>query len=177
MNNSSSATAESGFDDSGCSRLESGSVRGVQPPDPSWNGLYAFDTVDPALPLMPMAARRALDIAGWHVSLAAWQRSPLRVRQALIGLGAATYVDPSAVVAQLRAAGVDARAQPALLDPAGDVAPPEIVAALGPARPLASEAWAHWHALDRYVLAQLVRRGKFERVALAYDEIVDRSKR
>jgi hypothetical protein len=144
----------------------------VQPPGATWNGLYTFDAVDAELRLLPMAARRALDIAGRHVSLAAWQRSPLPVRQALIVLGAGTWVDASAVVAQLVDAGVDARAQEPLPDPAADAPPREVVEALGPARLLESARWAGLHALDRYVLAQLARRGKLERLAAAYDEIV-----
>jgi hypothetical protein len=137
-----------------------------------WNGIYAFDAVDAELRLLPMAARRALDVAGLHLSLDAWQLLPLGVRQALVALGAGTTVDATAVTVQLTHAGAASVEQPPLLDPPAAAPPPEVTQALQPARPLDAACWTQLRALDRYVLAQLARRGKLERLAAAYDEIL-----
>jgi hypothetical protein len=134
--------------------------------------MYAFDAADAELQLLPMAARRALDVAGLHVSLAAWQLLPLGVRQALVALGAGTTVDATLVATQLAQAGAVCVEQPALFDPPAVAPPPDVVEALQPARPLDAACWAQLRALDRYVLAQLTRRGKLERLAAAYDEII-----
>jgi len=144
----------------------------MQPPGSMWNGVYGFDAVDGELALLPMAARRALDIAGLHVSLEAWQRAPLAVRRALVALGAATRVHAPEVAALLHAANIVARELPALLDPAAAAPPPELCAALAPERRLEPVQWAELRALDRYVLAQLARRGKLARLVDAYDEIM-----
>jgi hypothetical protein len=143
----------------------------VRPPT-SWNGTYAFDAVDAELRLLPMAARRALDVAGLHLSLDAWQGLPLAARQALVALGAGTTVDAAEVVARLAEAGAVSVEQPPLLDPPAVAPPPEVTQALQPARALDAACWAQLRTLDRYVLAQLARRGKLERLAAAYDEIV-----
>ena len=63
----------------------------------SWNGIYAFDAADAELTLLPMAARRALDCAGRHLSLLGWQGLPLVARRTLVTLGAASEVDALAV--------------------------------------------------------------------------------
>jgi hypothetical protein len=139
----------------------------------TWNGIYAFDAVDAELTLLPMAARRALDCAGRHLSLHGWQGLPLVARRTLVALGAAAEVDVLAVARCLSETGVQTREQAVLPDPPADQAPLEVSHALGPARPLDAEVWSHLRALDRYVLAQLAGRGKLERLATAYDEIVE----
>jgi hypothetical protein len=139
----------------------------------TWNGIYAFDAVDAELTLLPMAARRALDCAGRHLSLHGWQGLPLVARRTLVALGAAAEVDVLAVARCLSETGVQTREQAVLPDPPADQAPLEVCHALGPARPLDAEVWSRLRALDRYVLAQLAGRGKLERLATAHDEIIE----
>jgi hypothetical protein len=92
---------------------------------------------------------------------------------ALAALGAPEQVPVEQVVQLLARACVATRAQSPLLEPAAEVAPPtELTALLGPSRPLVHALWSKLCALDRYVLAQLARRGKQARLAEAYDEIV-----
>jgi hypothetical protein len=141
----------------------------------TWNGIYAFDAADAQLTLLPMAARRALDCAGRHLSLLGWQGLPLGARQRLVALGAAAAVDAPAVARCLAESGAEAREQPVLCDPPADQPPLEVNHALGPARPLDADVWSRLRALDRYVLAQLAARGKLERLATAHDEIVEAS--
>jgi hypothetical protein len=139
----------------------------------TWNGIYAFDAADAELTLLPMAARRALDCAGRHLSLLGWQGLPLVARRTLVALGAAADVDALAVARCLTESGAQARDQPVLPDPPADQPPLDVSHALGPARPLDADVWSRLRALDRYVLAQLAGRGKLERLATAHDEIVE----
>jgi hypothetical protein len=133
-----------------------------------WDGIYAFEAADDQLTLLPMAARRALDLAGLHLSLAEWQRSSLALRGQLIALGAAAVVNATQVCACLRESGAALRVQPALTDPPRDLPPPELeqLPDFEPA------CWAQLRPLDRYVLARLAARGKLERLAVAHAEIL-----
>jgi hypothetical protein len=133
---------------------------------------YQFEEVDEALTLLPMAARRALDIAGTHLPLSAWQLLPLGQRRELVQLGAAERVAVDDVRACLREVTAELRAEPPLLepDPAAGV-PAALRQALGAEPPPPTAAWAALPALDRYVLRKLAERGKRERVLLAWREI------
>ncbi|HMR05372.1 MAG TPA: cyclic pyranopterin monophosphate synthase MoaC [Polyangiaceae bacterium] len=53
--------------------------------------------------------------------------------------------------------------------------PPEVQSGFGAQRPLPDALWVSLAPLDRYVLAKVVERGRPERVAAAYDEIVGAS--
>jgi hypothetical protein len=139
----------------------------------TWNGLYAFDAADAELTLLPMAARRALDRAGRHLSLLGWQGLPVLARRELVALGAAAEVDPLTVTRCLADCGAATRDQPVLRDPPADQLPLEVSHALGPGRALDADVWSRLRALDRYVLAQLAGRGKLERLATAHDEIIE----
>src|SRR5450631_2076987 len=68
--------------------------------------LYSFDGVDAALGLLPLAARRALDVTGLKVSLEAWRALPLESRRALVEAGAGSTVDVERVTALLPAGEV-----------------------------------------------------------------------
>jgi Conserved nitrate reductase-associated protein (Nitr_red_assoc) len=139
--------------------------------------LYAFDRADAELSLLPMAARRALDLAGMHLSLAGWQLAPLALRQIVVELGAREHVpiaEVSEALAELSRSG-HARPVPALIEPDPAEPPPNsLLEALGAERPLSHAGWSGARALDRYVLLQLAGRGKRERLIEAYLEIVGR---
>ena len=134
--------------------------------------VYRFDRADAALTLLPMAARRALDCAGLHLSLAGWQALPLEQREELVRLGGRERVDHARVAELLAAHAADVRAIPQLIE-ADLAAGPNaaLLQALPEGRDLSSERWRGLSALDRYVLVQLARRGKVERLAEAYREI------
>jgi hypothetical protein len=134
-------------------------------------GIYLFDDVDPELSLLPFAARRALDCAGLHLSLSGWQKLALEARQTLVRLGAEELVDRGAVERMLEH-GDDVRPEPALCEPAPELGPSaELLTLLPEAHGLTAERWARLSGLDRYVLLQLSRRGKRERLAQAWAEI------
>jgi cyclic pyranopterin monophosphate synthase len=133
-------------------------------------GVYAFEEIGPELKLLPLAARRALDVAGAKLSLAAWVALPLAKRRELIDLGAGERVDAAAV----RAAIVGAQPPPGEIAPlderdleACDARAAEL---LGANRPLAKH-WPELAPLARFALRHVGSRGDAERAARAFDEI------
>jgi hypothetical protein len=134
--------------------------------------VYRVDAADPQLSLLPMAARRALDCAGQHLSLKGWQTLALRDRQALVWLGAEEVVDRTRVAELLATCNADVRPTPPLAEPDPATGPSaELLDALPPTHDLSPERWRALSALDRYVFCQLARRAKIERLAEAYAEI------
>ena len=137
--------------------------------------IYAFDGADAELSLLPMASRRALDVAGVKLSLASYQTLQLSDRRELVKLGAADGVDVAAVRALVsRASGEPAKQLAAAVEPAD--LPQALVEALGPERPLSQLGWRALSPLDRYVLDKLQRNGKTERLRVAFDEITARER-
>jgi hypothetical protein len=135
-------------------------------------GIYRFDDADAGLSLLPMAARRALDCAGLHLSLRGWQKLGLETRQVLVRLGSDDTVDCSGVRQALVGCDDDVRQEAPLAEPAAEQGPNAEVL-----QQLSGEVSPHWTrltALDRYVLTQLARRGKRDRVAQAWAEIRER---
>jgi cyclic pyranopterin phosphate synthase len=138
--------------------------------------IYAFEAIHPTLDLVPLAARRALDRAGAHLSLAGWRSLPLEARALVARAGAAEVVDLDVVSAAVSRA----TPPPARMDPAADpdpTSPPGgLVAALGEARPLDDAAWRALAPLDRFALIHVQRRaaerGDPARLAQAYDAIM-----
>jgi cyclic pyranopterin phosphate synthase len=135
--------------------------------------LYSFDGVDAALDLLPLAARRALDVTGLKVSLDAWRALPLESRRALVAAGAASAVDVERVRALLPADQVSH--QEPLQEPRESAIPDELLTAFGPSRPISRALWQALSPLDRYALCKVASRGKPERVNAAYAEIVGHS--
>jgi hypothetical protein len=135
-------------------------------------GVYRFDAADAELSLLPMAARRALDCAGLHLSLKAWQELSLPDRRALTQLGAAEVVAAEQVARFLAERQAQARPTPPLMEAEVAAGPSaELLQGLPLGHALSQERWCQLSGLDRYVLAQLARRGKLERLAEAYAEI------
>jgi cyclic pyranopterin phosphate synthase len=137
--------------------------------------LYTFDGVSPALELLPLAARRALDRGGWKMSLVAWQRLELAARERITTLGSEVDFDRDELAALCAAADPPVTPIPAREDPSPDSVPEELLAALGSDRPLPVSLWALLSPLDRYVLVKVASRGNPERLTLAYREIVGKS--
>lgn len=134
-------------------------------------GTFAFEGAGDDLTLLPLAARRALDVAGVKLSLAAWQGLPLERREALVVLGGADRIPAAAVRALL----VDASPTPGVIPPLDEAdlvrCDATAVALLGPGRPL-ELAWGALPPLARFALRHLARRGDPARIAAAYDELV-----
>lgn len=138
-------------------------------------GIYELDEADAELSLLPMAARRALDSAALHLSLKGWQMLSVAERRELIQLGAHEVVDDGQVRGVLADPGLQAelRAQPApaMAMDMDTQPPPELLHALPEGERISPARWTQLSALDRYVLCQLARRGKRERLARALSEI------
>jgi cyclic pyranopterin phosphate synthase len=134
--------------------------------------LYSFDEGSETLDLLPLAARRALDRAGLHLSLAGWRSLGLGERRTLAGLGSQPEVDVAAVAACVAAAEPAVRAEPVREDPPAAAPPPAVSEAFAEMGPLGVRVWSGLEPLDRYALDKLARSGRAERLQAGYDEIV-----
>lgn len=136
--------------------------------------LYKFEGPEAGDSLISLSARRALDRAGIKLSLPSYQALPLGTRRALSELGEPPVVDERAVRELLASANLEPLDQAP--EPSPDAAPPHLVEALGPERPLAPKIWQNLSALDRYALLKCEARGRaradLSRLHLAYEEIV-----
>lgn len=137
--------------------------------------LYLFDEVDDRLELLPLAARRALDTAGLRLSREGWSSLPLAERTEVTRLGSGDCIEPSSVVQRCKSAVPAAERIEPRAEPNAQHVPPEVQDGFGAQRPLPDALWVSLAPLDRYVLAKVVERGRPERVAAAYDEIVGAS--
>lgn len=134
---------------------------------------FVFEDIGEELEFLPLAARRALDVAGRKLSLEAWKGMPIEERRALVAMGEVDVVDVGRVEAAL--GGVTPAPQPtapmAALD--AGATPADVTAALGPSRPLDDARWGGLRGVERYALWKL--RTRPEKLARAYDEIVGRA--
>jgi cyclic pyranopterin phosphate synthase len=125
--------------------------------------VYGFEEIGKDLPLLPLAARRALDNAGIKLSLAAWQSMKTPARRALVRAGSAARVDTAAVERTVAGAGVASSCIPKVIEPGA--VPAELRAAVD------EKGWRALSALDRYALAKLSKKGA-ARLARATAEII-----
>jgi len=137
--------------------------------------LYAFDGIDQRLELLPLAARRALDLAGLRLSREGFASLAHAERVLLTSAGADEAVDLARVTRLVAPARPEAQSEVPLEDPPVDRVPQEIALALGPSRPLSDAVWSALSALDRYALYKVCSKNSEERVAGAYLEIVGHS--
>jgi len=135
-------------------------------PDP---GVYGFEAIDETLPYLPLAARRVLDALGRKLSLEGWLSLGIEDRRLIVQAGAGAGVDAGALPVLDRAAPPPVHIERAPEPDRGSPAP-DVVRALGPARPIDDAGWQALRPLDRYALAKCA--GKPEKLARAYDEIV-----
>jgi cyclic pyranopterin phosphate synthase len=135
--------------------------------------LYSFDGVDAALDLLPLAARRALDVAGLKVSLEAWRALPLEARRLIVECGSTPAVDLARVEAALGEQPVTRIERS--VDPCVSTVPAELSGPLGSKRPISQALWHALSPLDRYALVKVAGRRKAERLDAAYAEIVGHS--
>jgi cyclic pyranopterin phosphate synthase len=138
--------------------------------------VYSFEGLLPELESPPIAARRALDHAGYRLSVEGWRSLSTDERQKLTHAGVPDRVDVDLVAGLLR------RASPAAqkISPASDPdpsAPPEALArALEPGRAIDPKRWARLRAVDRYALAHTYRRAvarsAFSLLGEAFDAVL-----
>ncbi len=131
---------------------------------------YAFEEIDPSLPVAPYAARRALDRAGVRVSAAAWKALPLAVKREIASLGAELQVDARRVRQVLARAKVRCETVAPRKDPRVDGVPARLCRELG--FEVEPSIWRALSPLDRYALARIATRAPRERIERAYNEIV-----
>ncbi len=134
--------------------------------------LYFFDGIDATLDLVPLAARRALDRAGFKPSLEAWRALSLGQRQAIAaaGSGVVDVAQVELVLAAQPIPRIEPTEEPSILS-----VPEELRAAYGAERAISDAVWLGLTPLDRYALAKVAARGNGDRLAAAYAEIVGHS--
>jgi cyclic pyranopterin phosphate synthase len=113
--------------------------------------VYLFERIDDSLDLVPLAARRALDVAGIKISLDVWRGAPLATRHALTTLGGGDVVQPSTVHAVVAAA----KAPWSQVTPVGD--PPSATVPSELTRAVTELSWRALTPLDRYALWKVAR--------------------
>src|SRR5262245_39295004 len=91
------------------------------------DAIFAFEEAAPELPLLPIAARRALDHAGLKVSLEGWTSLSFAARRELVLAGAADRVD----VTRVNHLAIQAQPPPTAIEPRGDPDPLEPPEAIG----------------------------------------------
>jgi cyclic pyranopterin phosphate synthase len=124
---------------------------------------FAFEDQNPGLTLLPLAARRALDVAGLKLSLEGWRALSLDERRslALAGSGASVAVDTVERIA-LRARPAPERVGP---EPDPEEFVPELAAT--ERRAELERAWPALAPLERYALVKLARSKKADRAERA----------
>jgi cyclic pyranopterin phosphate synthase len=134
--------------------------------------LYRFDEVDETLELLPLASRRALDHAGCRLSREGWSSLPLPLRKRIVTLGANAVVDVELVREACAIANPPAEDIEPIVDPPEDFPTDEVREAFGDEMPISGAVWSQLSPLDRYALSKVAGRGRPDRVATAYAEIV-----
>jgi cyclic pyranopterin monophosphate synthase len=148
----------------------------AEPPATQREAIYAFEGIDEELPFLPLSARRILDAMGKKLSLAGWLSLAVEDRRRLVlaGFPERLGLDPASSASSLSAilnravpapSAIEEGAEPDPLAP-----PPELLTALGGARPIAPRVWQSLRSLDRYALVKYA--AKPEKLASAYDEIM-----
>jgi cyclic pyranopterin phosphate synthase len=133
---------------------------------------FAFEQMSDDLKLLPLAARRALDVAGRKLSLVAWQRLEVTVRRELCAQGSAQQPDAEHVRELCERARPPARVIAADDERRLQRLPELVVRELGAGRPLTQEQWSELRPLERFALLHELKRGAGQRLERAYDEIV-----
>jgi molybdenum cofactor biosynthesis enzyme len=119
--------------------------------------IYAFEGIpEEDLPRPPLAALRALRIAGVALSRAGWLGMPLSARRELIVAGARNQVNVAEIQKVLESAPIrELKLIPSITDPPGDKVPSALAGVTGPTNPLTIEFWRSLSGLDRHVFAML----------------------
>lgn len=126
--------------------------------------VFAFEELGEDLKLLPLSARRALDVAGRKLSLAAWQKMATGVRRELAHIGSAEVVNRERVRELI--VGADPAASEIECDD-------EVrLTVLPDGLPVDAEGWAQLSRLERFALLHAVERPRGDRLKRACDEIM-----
>jgi cyclic pyranopterin phosphate synthase len=134
--------------------------------------IYQFEAIGPELELLPLAARRALDLSGVKLQLKAWQGLPLATRQALVELGSADQVEATEVKKLVEAADPATTEMEPLTDPSAEEVPAPVRLAYSEHHPVELKTWAALSVLGRYAILKIADKARPERVAASYAEII-----
>lgn len=126
--------------------------------------VFDFEGVEDGLPLLPLAARRALDVAGFRLSLEGWQSLAFDDRRLLCIEGSREAVDAPTVERVVRRSMLPATRIRPVPDPDPLQPPDQLAAALASRRSVAPTQWSKLRSLDRYALVHVLRR------AVAHDD-------
>lgn len=137
--------------------------------------LYDFDGIDERLALMPLAARRALDHAGFKLSLDAWTKLSLDSRRNITRAGSVEVVELGNILQLVRAATPPPDVIEPLFDPSPDEVPPAVTEAFGTEHPVPLEVWSDLSALERYAMNKVAASEKHARILAAYKELIGHS--
>lgn len=128
--------------------------------------VYPFEDIDERLPLLPLAARRALDNAGRRLSLAAWRELPLSARVTLVEQGGLRHVQLDPVLGAIASAQPPAEPCPQRRDGELDRCP-----AAASDMGVDVGLWQLLDPLERFVLAHLAKRQRRDQLRRALLEM------
>ena len=129
--------------------------------------VFKFEDIGDELKLLPLAARRALDLAGCKVSLHAWQSMPLRARRVLVEQGSGDEVDLQAVHSAVAGCEPPSVAIKKREEDRSELPDKLLLDQL----PRLGDRWEPLGFLQRFALQHLAKRGDAERLARAWREI------
>lgn len=132
--------------------------------------IYLFEQ-DDDLSLLPLSARRALDLAGQHLSLQGWRSLALSDRRTLSEMGAYEQVPVVAVLALVSQATPPPAPMEVAGDPPRDSLPDGLSGLLDPARSISIERWASLRSIDRYAIRHLSTPERQEKLRALLDEL------
>lgn len=133
---------------------------------------FAFEEIGDDLDLMPLSARRAADLSGLKPSLGGWRSLSPADRRAVCELGARASIVVERVRALLAGAVPPPESMAPTEEPRADSPPSAVLEALGSQQPLSASVWSALTPLERYALLKVATKGRSERTAAAYREIV-----
>ncbi len=120
--------------------------------------VYPFEDTGENLSLLPLAARRALDVAGFRLSLEGYQSLSLEDRLELTIAGTRDKVDVKLVEQLVRLSLSPATRIKPTADPDPDTPPEQLSAESIRGRLLDPFDWRRLRAVDRYALVHIMRR-------------------
>jgi cyclic pyranopterin phosphate synthase len=120
--------------------------------------VFDFEDTGEGLSLLPLAARRALDVAGFRLSLEGWQSLPPADRKELTLEGGRDAVDASLVEMLVKRSALPATRIRPVPDPDALLPPEQLSTFLGSRRAIDPGQWTRLRALDRYALIHVLRR-------------------
>lgn len=132
--------------------------------------IFTFEETED-LALLPLSARRALDLLGKKLTLDAWKSLPRETRKELIELGAQEQISAEKISSLLLQASPSPTSMEVRADPSHEQLPEQLSAQLGPSRPLSLERWKTLRSLERYAFRHLARPERRFQACALYDEI------